>query len=254
MKIRKIIFLTGFLLCMLPLLCSSYESFLQNKMISTYFSQIEENETLDIQKEMEKAHQYNEQLLYGKETNYNQILWFGENGMIAQIKIPSISVSLPIYHGVSEDVLSIGVGHLPSSSFPVGGLQTHAILTGHTGLAKSKLFTRLDELETGDCFYIYVGNDVLAYEVENIQVILPEQLDCLTIQNNRDLVSLVTCTPYGINSHRLVVTGKRIPYSKSQEENIEKKSTSFREFCFVFIPILIFISYVIKEKYHEKHH
>ncbi|MGN1277730.1 MAG: class C sortase, partial [Floccifex sp.] len=253
-KIRRILFLTGFLLCMLPLLSSSYESFLQNQMISSYFSQIEEKDTIDIQQEIEKAHQYNEQLLYGKETNYEQILWFGDNGMIAQIKIPSISVSLPIYHGVSEDVLSIGIGHLPSSSFPVGGLHTHAILTGHTGLAKSKLFTRLDELEMGDCFFIYVGNEILAYEVENIQVILPEQLDSLTIQTNRDLVSLVTCTPYGINSHRLVVTGKRIPYSKSIEENIEKKKISMREFCLVFIPVLIFVVYLLKGKYYESSH
>lgn len=249
--INRFIFLMGFLLCMYPLFSSIYDQHQQNKMISTYFTSVEQFSDEDLTQQIDEARQYNENLYRGYVvSDYEKIMCLTDNGMIAQIQIPSINVSLPIYHGTSEDVLSVGVGHLPSSSFPVGGINTRAVLTGHRGMASAKLFTRLDELEINDYFYINVGKEVLAYKIMEIEVIEPEQLEKLSIVDNEDLVSLITCTPYGINTHRLVITGKRTPYSR--EAKTKTKHMSLRESLFVLIPIILLILYFLKGKVYEK--
>lgn len=140
---------------------------------------------------------------------YEEILDFG-NGIMGSLSIPKICVELPIYHGVEDAVLAKGVGHLPESAFPTGGKGNHSVLTGHTGLASAKLFSQLTSLEIGDYFYIQILNEKLTYKVDQILVVLPSEVEALVPEPNMDYCTLVTCTPYGINSHRLFVRGYRI--------------------------------------------
>lgn len=147
-------------------------------------------------------------------------------GSGVSIKIPSIKVNLPIYHGVSEAVLQVAAGHYIGSSLPVGGESTHAILTGHRGLPSAKLFTDLDRLEEGDIFYLKVLGEILEYQIDQIEIVLPEELDSLSIVEGEDYVTLVTCTPYGINSHRMLIRGTRIPYDGNYEEKVPMKTAS----------------------------
>lgn len=163
---------------------------------------------------------------------------------MGSIEIPSINVNLPIYHGTSDEVLSAGVGHLNGSSLPIGGVNTKSILTAHRGLPSSKLFTRLDELVEGDLFFIRVLNETLAYKVNDIQVIEPEDVAGLEIEEGKDLVSLITCTPYGLNTHRLVVTGGRTEYEPAIYESIESKNMSIREYIFLAIPF-VFLTIIV---------
>ena len=144
---------------------------------------------------------------------YHELLNVMGNGVMGVIKIPSIQVSLPIYHTTADSVLQVGVGHYVGSSLPVGGMGTHSIMTGHRGLPSAKLFTDLDQLQIGDQFYIRVLGDVLAYQIDQIEVVLPEEVEGLSILPDQDYVTLVTCTPYGINSHRMLIRGVRVPYA-----------------------------------------
>lgn len=156
---------------------------------------------------------------------YESLLNLTNDGVMGTIEIPVIDVSLPIYHGTSGTVLEKGVGHLHGTSLPVGGESTHTVLTGHTGLSKAKLFTDLIELEEGDIFFLRVMGENLAYEVDQIKVVLPSELDDLKIVPGEDYCTLVTCTPYGVNSHRLLVRGVRTDYQEAVEnpETFEDK-------------------------------
>lgn len=191
-----------------------------------------------LKKEKEKAQTYNENLSgdpvhdpfvlgsgYALPENYKEVLNLSEDGIMGYIQIPKISVDLPIYHGTSEEVLEKGVGHIQNTSVPIGGNSTHSVLTGHTGLPNAELFTRLDELVVGDIFYIHVLNDILTYKVYEIKVVLPDNIDELRITSGEDLVTLVTCTPYGVNSHRLLVKAKRVEYEDYTENNNSGNTT-----------------------------
>ena len=156
------------------------------------------------------------------EDAYESLLNLNGDGMMGYIIIPKMNVELPIYHTVEERVLQSGVGHMESSSLPVGGPSTHAALSGHRGLPSAKLFTDLDQMEVGDQFYIKVLGETLAYEVHEVETVLPTETESLAIQRGQDLVTLITCTPYGINSHRLLVHAHRIPYEPQMEEAIEQ--------------------------------
>ena len=156
------------------------------------------------------------------EDAYESLLNLNGDGMMGYIIIPKMNVELPIYHGVSERVLQSGVGHMESSSLPVGGESTHAALSGHRGLPSAKLFTDLDQMEIGDQFFIKVLGETLAYEVHEVETVLPTETESLAIQQGQDLVTLITCTPYGINSHRLLVHAHRVPYEPQMEEAIEQ--------------------------------
>ena len=155
---------------------------------------------------------------------YVDLLNAAGDGAMGSLEIPAIGVDLVIYHGTEEEVLQKGVGHLQGSSLPVGGTGTHAVLSAHTGLSDKKLFTDLDQLEKGDTFYIHVLGDILAYQVDQIKVVLPSDTEDLQINAEEDYVTLITCTPYGINSHRLLVRGTRVPYdeAKASEERAGK--------------------------------
>lgn len=183
--------------------------------------------------EIEAAQKYNAELATGHvvlkdpfveekldedEKEYNSLLNMADGGVMGFIKIPCIDVSLPIYHGTSADILELGAGHLQGTSLPIGGESTHSVITGHTGLSSAKLFTDLTELEEGDMFFLHVMGEKLAYKVDQISVILPEEMDKLTIESGKDYCTLVTCTPYGVNTHRLLVRGERTEYTEDQEE------------------------------------
>lgn len=237
--------------------------------------QINENQ---INQEMQKAQTYNENLSgepvhdpfvegsgYALPENYTEVLNLAKDGVMAYIEIPKISVYLPIYHGTSNEVLEKGVGHIQSTSIPIGGISTHSVLTGHTGLPSAELFTRLDELVVGDIFYIHVLNEVLTYKIYETKVILPDEIDELQITSGRDLVTLVTCTPYGINTHRLLVKAERTEYEEyvtdekeintdnSNSENKEEKNYYIEGIkigisIFIAIIIIMTIIFIIKKK------
>ncbi|MDD3338411.1 MAG: class C sortase [Lachnospiraceae bacterium] len=149
--------------------------------------------------------------------NYDEILDYA-NHMMGYIEIPKINIYLPIYHGVADDVLNKGVGHMSQTAFPIGGEGNHAVLTGHSALPEAKLFTDLTELTEGDTFYIHILNETLAYQVDNITIVEPENTENLHPVAGEDYVTLITCTPYAVNSHRLLVRGMRIPYTEEQHQ------------------------------------
>lgn len=227
------------------------------------------NNKKDFTKEIEAMNVYNARLASGNVTltdpfqpitvndkSYFKIGNIDKSGIMGYIEIPSISVKLPIYHGSSSKVLEKGVGHLQNTSFPIGGKSTHSVLTGHTGLSSAKLFTDLVELKKKDNFLLHVVGKNLAYEVTSIKVVLPDQLSSLSIKNNQDLCTLVTCTPYGVNTHRLLVTGKRVNYNsviKDKKKMLKKNKPSrwMREYkkalviAFALFCSLILIIYIV---------
>ena len=169
------------------------------------------------------ADAYSEESLSSAAENYDNQLDIAGNGIMGYVEIPKIQVNLPIYHGTDAEVLDRGVGHLLGSSLPVGGKNTHTILSGHSGMASQKMFTDLEQLAKGDVFYLNVLNETLAYQVTEINTVLPYETDLLGIVPGEDLCTLVTCTPYGINTHRLLVRGSRIPYEEAltlEEESV----------------------------------
>lgn len=242
----------GVFLCCFPTISSICLQKEQDSLVQTYTSDVHSLSKEELNRMYKEAQTYN-QILYAtqgtslanvdysqlSEENYKKQLCVTASGIMANIEIPCVDVSLPIYHGTDDDALNNGVGHLKESSLPVGGKSTRSILTGHRGLPTAKLFTRLDELEKGDLFYIHVCNKTLAYKIMKIEIIKPEELDKLDIEEGKDLVTLVTCTPYGINTKRLIVTGERIPYNKKTKQSIKKKKLSIRECTFILLPLLL---------------
>lgn len=180
-----------------------------------------------ISEERKRAEKYNASLP-GEEmkAEYADILNIS-GGIMGSLQIPQISVNLPIYHGTSEEILEKGVGHLESSAFPVGGKGNHCVLTGHTGLPSAKLFTDLTELKEGDNFYIHILEDILAYRVDQIKIVLPSEGEDLISVSGKDYCTLVTCTPYGVNSHRLLVRGERMELQK--QEAVEQLNQDIKE-------------------------
>lgn len=160
----------------------------------------------------------------GQTIVYNNILNLDHSGIMGYIEIPCISVNLPIYHGTAASVLERGVGHLTASSLPIGGKSTHSVLTGHTGLSSAKLFTDLTEMKKGDLFFIHVLDRTLAYKADQISVVKPEDTKKLQIIHGKDYVTLVTCTPYGVNDHRLLVRGVRTKYVKKDKSSIRPRN------------------------------
>ena len=229
-------------------------------MISTYESEVKQTDKSKVKEQIQSAQKYNDMLFQTRgasvgnidteilsDENYESILNLTGKGIMGSIEIPKIGVDLPIYHGTSDDVLSNSVGHLQNSSFPVGGENTRTVLTGHRGLPNAKLFTRLDELKKDDLFYIHVGNKTLAYQIYKIEIVKKEEApDVLGIEEGKDLATLLTCTPYGINTHRLILTGKRVPYSEKKKEAIEPEMMSWRELLFTALPFLIVFMLIVR--------
>lgn len=158
--------------------------------------------------------------------DYYDIFNMDDSGIMCFIEIPKISVCLPVYHGTSADTLEKGAGHIQGTAFPTGDVGIRPVISAHTGLNKAKMFSDLTELEDGDLFFLYVLGETFAYEVCDIEVVLPEDISALSAEKGRDLVTLITCTPYGVNTHRLIVTGERTAYEEGMEESIETVSNS----------------------------
>ena len=228
-KHKTVIFLTlGFLvgICILlyPAFSSYWNSKTQSRAITNYESVLENLKPEDYAAIFENAHAYNKALYetdfpltdYPDVPGYSDTLCITGNDMIGYLKIDRIGVELPIYHGTSDSVLSRGVGHLQGSSLPVGGENTHSVMSAHRGLPSAKLFTDLDRMEIGDTFQIVVLDQVLTYQVDQIKVITPRELSDLQIVEGMDYCTLFTCTPYGINTHRLLVRGVRIETMKEK--------------------------------------
>lgn len=225
------IFVTGAGLVVYPLISNALYEQDQSQVQASYDESLAEKDQAQLDEALQDARDYNEALVAGQAVltdpfdptliqdpqaePYASLLNLDGDGIMGYVEVPRIDVYLPIYHGTTTDVLEKGVGHLQSTTLPVGGEGTHAVLTGHTGLAGKRLFTDLTELETGDVFYLHVLGQVLAYQVERIDVVEPTDTSLLVVQPGRDLVTLVTCTPYGINTHRLLIQGSLIPYEQA---------------------------------------
>ena len=212
------LFFIGLLTLFYPTLINYYNEKNQSKTIYNYENILNEKNKIDFDKLKEDAINYNKELSeltepllsYENIQNYNELLNINNDGMIGYLTIDKIKVELPIYHGISNEVLNSSVGHLEGSSLPIGGNSTHSVLSAHRGLPSAKLFTDLDKLEVGDIFKITVLDEVLTYEVDKIVIVSPSDREYLKIEEDKDYVTLLTCTPYGINTHRLLVRGVRV--------------------------------------------
>ena len=219
--------LIGLSLLLYPTVSDYWNSFHQTRAIATYAENVAKLDNNQYDQLWEEARAYNEALCFRsnpyylseeQKAQYESLLDVSGLGVMGYIEIPEIDVSLPIYHGTEESVLQVAVGHLDWTSLPVGGESTHCVLSGHRGLPSAKLFTNLDKLQTGDIFMLRVLDNVLTYEVDQILIVEPQETGALRIEEGKDYCTLVTCTPYGINTHRLLVRGHRI-------DNLEEVKT-----------------------------
>lgn len=210
---------TGMMVILYPCIASAWNSHTQSRAISGYNETVKHIENHRYEQMWLEAESFNQtvirngmsSLLSKEETEqYKSLLSEDPDGMIGYIEIPSIRCRLPVYHGTEEKTLSSGAGHVEWSSLPTGGENTHCVISGHSGMPGAELFNHLSEVRKGDVFTLYVLDRILSYEIIRIQTCLPEETDLLKIREGEDLCTLVTCTPYGINSHRLLITGKRI--------------------------------------------
>lgn len=228
--LAAILFLLSLGLTLYPVISNFVNQKYASEIHTAYQEVIEQTDNSELLKAHELAVSYNRAITPGSTTeeaysqeallaaseDYDSQLNIGADGIMGYVGIPKISVNLPIYHGTGNDSLDRGVGHLLGSSLPVGGEDTHCILTGHSGLASQKMFTDLEQLEVTDVFYLNVLGEILAYQVEEINTVLPHDTSLLGITSGEDYCTLVTCTPYGVNTHRLLVRGTRIPYEEAE--------------------------------------
>lgn len=233
-----IIFLAGLSLLLYPFVANQWNNYRQKQLISGYEQVVSDKEAaegIDYDAERKKAEDYNEALLpcvlpdsfalaesSGVDPVYMNTLNIAGDEMMGSVEIPKINIKIPIYHKTEEDVLNKGAGHLEGSSLPVGGANTHAVISAHRGLPSASLFTDLDQMKVGDHFLLHVLDETLCYEVDKISVVKPEDTSALAVEDGQDLVTLLTCTPYGVNTERLLVRGHRVPYV---EEEVKEEKT-----------------------------
>lgn len=233
-----IIFLAGLSLLLYPFVSNQWNNYRQKQLLSGYEQVVSEKEAaegIDYDAERKKAEDYNEALLpcvlpdsfalaesSGVDPVYMNTLNIAGDEMMGSVEIPKINIKIPIYHTTEEEVLNKGAGHLEGSSLPVGGANTHAVISAHRGLPSASLFTDLDQMKVGDHFLLHVLDETLCYEVDKISVVKPEDTSALAVEDGQDLVTLLTCTPYGVNTERLLVRGHRVPYV---EEEVKEEKT-----------------------------
>lgn len=273
-KVVKIILIIGFVgglaISLYPLVSNMQARKSQVNVISNYQSEIDNSNEEKIAQEKDLAYTYNRKLnqtiilsdpfdpnaISMADEQYYEILNFADDGVMGYIKIPRINVNLPIYHGTDSEHMLKGVGHLVGTSFPIGGIDSHSVLSAHSGLSSADLFTNLVDLENGDLFYVYILDEILAYEVDNIKVVEPTETDDLRIVKGEDYVTLVTCTPFGINSHRLLVRGHRVEYDSDIEKEEAKKANDnvwFKEYIKSIVSgvgtivAILIIAFVVKK-------
>lgn len=227
-----IIFLAGLSLLLYPFVANQWNNHRQKQLISSYEQSVSDKDAaheIDYDAELQKAKAYNEALLPSilpdsfavaqaseEDKTYMDALNIAGDEVMGIVEIPKINIKLPIYHTTDEEVLKQAAGHLEGSSLPVGGESTHAVISAHRGLPSASLFTDLDQLKKGDHFLIHVLNETLCYEVDKISVVKPEETSSLAVEEGQDLVTLLTCTPYGVNTERLLVRGHRVPYVEQE--------------------------------------
>ena len=222
-----VLFLAGLSLLLYPFISNEWNTYRQSKLISTYEQVIEEKqEEIDYTAEWDRAHAFNQALLPSilpdsfaiaaasdePDEEYMACLNLAGDGTMGYVEIPKIDIKIPIYHTVSDEVLQMAAGHLEGSSLPVGGSDTHTVISAHRGLPSAALFTDLDRLEAGDHFLFYILDEILCYEVDQITIVEPEETEALAVEPGKDFATLLTCTPYGVNSHRMLVRGHRVAY------------------------------------------
>ncbi|CBK75755.1 LPXTG-site transpeptidase (sortase) family protein [Butyrivibrio fibrisolvens 16/4] len=227
--------IAGLSLLLYPLLANIWNNHVQSTLVNNYTEAVStaiEEGSINTEAELEKAYLYNEDLLpsilpdsfaeaeaNGVDERYMSILNVGGDGIMGYIQIPSINIKLPIFHTTNEDVLQVGVGHLEGSSLPVGGPSTHSVLSAHRGLPSATLFTDLDKVKIGEDFFIIILDEYYAYEIDSIDVVEPEDTSLLAVEDGEDLCTLITCTPYGVNTQRLMVRGHRVEYTPTLLED-----------------------------------
>lgn len=254
-----VMFVVGLSVLLYPSISDYWNSKHATRAIATYQETVDDMSEEEYAKMFEEAEQYNAELNNNRNAfydpdmieGYDDILNVTGTEIMGYITIDKIDVNLPIYHGTDEGVLAAGAGHLEGTSFPIGGVNTHAVISAHRGLPSAKLFTRLDELEEGDTFNITILDRTMTYEVDKISIVLPEEVDLLQIEDGQDYVTLMTCTPYGINTHRLLVRGHRIATIESKNLHVENDATKIDPLLIAPIfatPILIgLLIYVISK-------
>lgn len=214
-----VIMMCGIALLLYPTVSDYWNTYKNKQVIETYAETVSIMQEVEEEKIWKAARAYNERLSQSmtgfrlsdaQKTEYEELLNVDQDSVMGYLEVPSINVYLPIYHGTEDLVIQTGVGHFEWSSLPVGGNSTHSVLTSHRGLPSAQLFTALDELQEGDYFILHILNEKLIYEVDQILVVEPDDLEELQVIEDEDLCTLVTCTPYGINTHRLLVRGKRV--------------------------------------------
>jgi sortase A len=273
-----LVFLIGAGVLFYPTVSDLWNSYRNQQLISDYSSVVEAMEPEDFSAIWQEAREYNEQHrvntiidAFDEEENdyvlshpYDQVLNPSGNEIMGYIEIPKISVKLAIYHGIGTDALENGCGHIEGTSLPIGGIGNHAVISAHRGLPSAKLFTDLDQLEIGDLFYITVLDEKLAYKVDQIKTVLPEETEDLAIEDDKDLVTLVTCTPYGVNTHRLLVRGERTEYVEEEDsttsgiilrnplEGTDRSQRLLVTGLLVFIVVLILMGIMMKISDHRK--
>ncbi len=254
-----IVFLVGLAIFLYPSVSNYINSRNQSRAISTYQEALTGLSEEEYSKMWDEAYKFNDYLAerpmsfnldYDEATRYSSILDATGTGIIGYIEIENIGVNLPIYHGTEESVLQVGIGHLEGTSFPTGTTSTHVVLSGHRGLPSSKLFSDLDQMIEGDTFLLHILDKTFAYQVDQINIVLPEETQDLAIQSDKEYVTLVTCTPYGVNTHRLLVRAKRVDYNEETKLIVPADATRYGNLIvapFIAAPLLLlaFILYVI---------
>lgn len=264
-----VIFAAGAGLLLYPTISNLWNEYRNQHLITQYNTSVGSLSSSEIDQIKAEAQAYNEQHTvnqivdaFSEEEDYilthpyDQLLNPNGDEIMGSIVIPKINVNLAIYHGLGKEALENGVGHCEGTSLPIGGESTHAVLAGHRGLPSAKLFTDLDQLEIGDVFYIKVLDETLAYQIDQIKTVLPDQTEDLAIVPGEDYVTLITCTPYGVNTHRLLVRGTRIPYTAEQAEEVEAAETdilsTYLPYILLAIGLLVFIIVVLIMVKHAK--
>lgn len=254
-----LMFLVGFAILVYPTVSNQWNTYRQSKLITQYERVVEEMEPEDFSEEWEIARNFNNSFakndIYGdvfgsddievENTEYWKVLNIAGDGVMGYVSIPKINIKLAIYHGTEEEVLQTGVGHLNGTKLPIGGETNHTVLSAHRGLPSARLFTDIDQLEKGDMFYIHMLDEVLAYQVDQISdMVDKDDMDAmeslLQVEEGQDQVTLFTCTPYGVNSHRLLVRGTRVPYEGEEDVEITITETMVQSVQNYYMIYLIF--------------
>ena len=262
-----VMFLIGFAVLVYPTVSNQWNTYRQSKLITSYEEVVEEMEAEDFSEEWELARSFNDTIeynaIYGdafgtedtelEDTEYWKILNVAGDGVMGYLSIPKINIKLGIYHGTEETVLQTGIGHINGTKLPIGGDTTHCVLAAHRGLPSARLFTDIDQLKKGDMFYVHVLDETLAYQVDQIlDMVDKDDVDALeaalAVEEGEDNISLFTCTPYGVNSHRLIVRGMRVPYNGEEDVEVtvpEAMLQSVQNYYMIYLILGLAITFLV---------